>query len=191
MVLPHYVRVLVLLPPTLYRCAAYPTYSGPSPTGTAHTMLIDWFNNSHAISAAPTNSSSTDAKFGGSPEAISIPSLFAVATPLLYTSTSTTTTIVTITSTAIPPTSTPHATPTSKPTSTDLSFSGDDSVYGIGVRIGMYAQWVASVIAYSVLEDHALTRPARIMWSDCVLKILQSARVLNAVKPRSVCIFST
>jgi hypothetical protein len=50
-------------------------------------------------------------------------------------------------------------TPTTSTTSTSDSatcgFVGDDNTYGLGIRIGLYLQWMTSAIAYSFIPEEA------------------------------------
>jgi hypothetical protein len=36
-------------------------------------------------------------------------------------------------------------------------FQGDDNTYGLGIRIGIYLQWVTSAIAYTFLPEEGAT----------------------------------
>ena len=36
-------------------------------------------------------------------------------------------------------------------------FVGDNSTYGLGIRLGIYLQWIASSIAYHFVPEEAVT----------------------------------
>lgn len=39
----------------------------------------------------------------------------------------------------------------------ECGFSGDDNTYGLGIRIGIYLQWITSSIAYNFVPEEAVT----------------------------------
>ncbi|KAH0610067.1 uncharacterized protein H6S33_012613 [Morchella sextelata] len=43
----------------------------------------------------------------------------------------------------------------SSPVDNECGFSGDDNTYGLGIRIGVYLQWVTSAVAYGFLPTEA------------------------------------
>ena len=54
----------------------------------------------------------------------------------------------------------PHAINTTLPapliTAETCGFQGDDSIYGLGVRLGLYLQWFATCLADNFLPDEAI-----------------------------------
>jgi hypothetical protein len=46
--------------------------------------------------------------------------------------------------------------PTASATST-CGFKGDDNTYGLGIRLGVYIQWIISSIAYNFIPGEAVT----------------------------------
>jgi hypothetical protein len=51
------------------------------------------------------------------------------------------------------PTTTAPSSPSSS--SNQACFQGDNNTYGLGVRIGVYAQWIGSVLSYLYVPDEA------------------------------------
>ena len=41
--------------------------------------------------------------------------------------------------------------------STVCGFRGDENVYGLGIRLGVYLQWLTSCLAYNFVADEAVT----------------------------------
>ncbi|KAI9841847.1 MAG: hypothetical protein M1838_003365 [Thelocarpon superellum] len=62
----------------------------------------------------------------------------------------------TSTSTGSPPRSTVSSAPTSTASGT-CGFQGDDNIYGLGIRLGVYLQWLTSSVAYNFVPDEAVT----------------------------------
>jgi hypothetical protein len=61
------------------------------------------------------------------------------------------------TSTTTTTSSSPTPSSTDNSTTPSCGFAGDDNTYGLGIRIGVYLQWICSSIAYNFVPEEAVT----------------------------------